>query len=182
MKLSRVYEVVPPKAALALAFSALAFSVSAGAEVQKPQYTMTAIVDASYGSAVRSGKYERAIQRITAPGYHRKDSFAATTNLCVAYTKTGAIGEAAMSCEAAVSGIRTPAQGTSRAEPAGALSNRELAVALSNRGVVRAVRGETALARQDFIDAVELDTGLAAPSVNLTRLEAADGIESYVAE
>jgi hypothetical protein len=172
MKLSRTHERRPQIIALALAFSALALSVSAGAEEQETPYTMTAIIDASYGSAVRTGNYEHAIQRITAPGNHRKDSFAASTNLCIAYTKTGAIGEAVQSCEAAVSSI--DARHTHHAT-----SRYELAVALSNRGVLRAVQGERVLARQDFLDAVELETNLAAPPSNLARLDARADTGSY---
>lgn len=174
MKLSS-NERKPHKVALALAFSALAFSVSAGAEEQETPYTMTAIIDASFGHKVSTGEYEQAIQRITAPGYHHlKDSFEAKTNLCVAYTKTGAIGQAVETCDAAVSELRnqTMKYGSSRSD---------LAVALSNRGVLRAVKGEEELARQDFLEAVELKSGIAAPSSNLARLDANGYNESYSA-
>jgi hypothetical protein len=89
MKQSRNTEIRARNIATAFVFSALAFSVSAGAEEQEKQYTMTAIVDSSFGHKVTAGDYEQVIQHITAPGYHRKDSFEAQTNLCIAYSKTG---------------------------------------------------------------------------------------------
>ena len=134
---------------------------------------MTAIIDASFGSEVTAGDYQKAIQRITAPKYHLKDSFAAQTNLCVAYTKTGAIGQATETCDAAVREI----QSRMRFE----MSRSDLALALSNRGVLRAVQGQAELARQDFVDAVKLKSGLAAPTTNLAALDAADYAATYSA-
>jgi Flp pilus assembly protein TadD len=165
MKLSRSMELDARRINVALAFSALAFSVSAGAEEQEKRYTMTAITDASFGHTVTTGDYEQAIQRITAPNYHLKESFAAKTNLCVAYTKTGAIGAASDACEAAVTELDV-----NRFRYSDERAN--LAVALTNRGVLRAVQGDTDRARQDFVEAVELDSGLATPATNLARLDA----------
>ena len=45
-----------------------------------------------------------------------------------------------------------------------------LAVALSNLGVLQAAKGNTDQARDKFLEAVELDTDLAAPKINLARL------------
>lgn len=173
MKLSRSKEYNARKIAVAFACSALAFSVSAGAEEQETPYTMTAIVDASFGSQVTAGDYDFAIERITAPKYHLRDSFEAKTNLCVAYTKTGAIGQATETCEAAVTEI----QNRMRFE----MTRSDLALALSNRGVLRAVQGQADLARQDFVEAVSLKSGLAAPTTNLARLDAKDFVETYSA-
>ncbi len=173
MKLSR-NERKPQKLALTLALSALAISVSAGAEEQESPYTMTAIIDASFGHKVRNGEYENAIQRITAPGYHLKDSFEAQTNLCVAYTKTGSIGQAVETCDAALSELRNKKMKYST-------TRSGLALALSNRGVLRAVKGEKELARQDFLEAVELQSGITAPTSNLARLDGKGYSESYSA-
>jgi tetratricopeptide (TPR) repeat protein len=174
MKLSRTRGTSATSIVTAFAFSALAISVSAGAEEQELPYTMTAITDASFGNKVMAGQYEQAIQYITAPNYHRKASFEAKTNLCVAYTKTGAIGQAEESCSAAIADIRNDHFRQER-------SRSDLALALSNRGVLRAVKGENELARQDFADAVALDSGLKAPSTNLARFDSQSMADAYSA-
>jgi Flp pilus assembly protein TadD len=51
-----------------------------------------------------------------------------------------------------------------------ALDRVYLALALSNLGVLHAARGSTDIARRTFREAVELDTGLPAPRINLARL------------
>lgn len=173
MKLSRSIERNARKTAVAFALSALAFSVSAGADEQKIPYTMTAITDASFGSHVTAGDYETAIQRISAPTFNRQASFESKTNLCVAYTKSARIEEATAVCEAAVSRLRR----MSSVE----MSRTDLAIALSNRGVLRAVKGETDLARKDFQEAIDLRSGLAAPETNLARLDSEIFAETYSA-
>ena len=45
-----------------------------------------------------------------------------------------------------------------------------LALALSNMGVLQAAKGSTDMARETFLEAVGLDTGLSAPKINLARL------------
>lgn len=163
------------KLAVTFAVSALAFSVSGGAEERQSAYTLTAISNASYGSQVTKGEYDYAIDRITSPGFNKQDSFESTVNLCVAYTKTGSLENAAMTCDAAISKVRQRMDSGSAfvlsSLPGYAVPERDLAVALSNRGVLRAVQGEIELARQDFAAAVELKTGLDAPKINLIRLE-----------
>ncbi len=173
MKLSRSIERNARKAAVAFALSALAFSVSAGADEQKIPYTMTAITDASFGTQVTEGHYETAIQRISAPTFNRQGSFESKTNLCVAYTKNAQIDEATAVCDAAVSRLKR----MSSVE----MSRTDLAIALSNRGVLRAVKGEIELARKDFQDAIELRSGLSAPETNLARLDSDIFAETYSA-
>lgn len=173
------------KLAVTFAVSALAFSVSGGAEEIQSAYTMTAITNASYGGKVASGEYEYAIEKITAAGFNKKDSFESAVNLCVAYTKTGALESAEQSCDVAIARIRDRMSAGSAFllsyMPGFAAQERDLAVALSNRGVLRAVRGETELARQDFSEAVELGTSLDAPRINLGHLESFGLAKAYSA-
>jgi Flp pilus assembly protein TadD len=173
------------KLAVTFAVSALAFSVSGGAEERQSAYTMTAITNASYGERVTRGEYEYAIEKITAPDYNKKGSFESAVNLCVAYTKIGALESAQLNCDAAISKVRERMKGSSAFMlsqlPGYSSPERDLAVALSNRGVLRAVSGDLELARQDFAEAVKLETTLDAPGINLARLEM-DGIaETYSA-
>ena len=62
-----------------------------------------------------------------------------------------------------------------RSNSLGAASSQKLdrvylAVALSNLGVLHAAKGSTDIARRTFRQAVELDTGLPAPRINLARV------------
>ncbi len=175
MNLSRNYENTARKFAATLAFSALAFSVSAGAAEQQSAYTMTAISNASFGEEVTVGKYEKAIEKITAPSYKTKTSFSAATNLCVAYTKTGDLDLASKNCDMALektrarvksgrSSVLTKAIGFGR-------TPTDLAIALSNRGVLHAVQGEMDLARQVFLEAIDVKSELEAAQINLARMD-----------
>ena len=156
---------------LALATSLVA-AVPLAAEERDEAYTMTVIVDAAHGGKVAAGKYERAIESITT-AKRSGDAYSKQTNLCVAYTKTGALDKATAACEAALaimldgrnsrSTIITPA----RAEK---LDRIYLALALSNLGVLQAAKGSPDRARARFLEAVELDTELSAPKINLARL------------
>ncbi|HSN51798.1 MAG TPA: hypothetical protein VLS87_04655 [Woeseiaceae bacterium] len=156
---------------LALVASLVAAAPLAAAEADEV-YTMTVIIDAAHGGKVAAGKYERAIEKITATKRSR-DAYSKQTNLCVAYTKTGALERATAACEAALaimldghksrSAYFVPAQ----AEHA---ERVYLALALSNLGVLQAAKGSTDKARKTFLEAVELDTDLSAPKINLARL------------
>ena len=142
------------------------------AEETEEVYTMTVIVDAAYGSKIAAGKYERAIESITTAKRSR-DAYSKQTNLCVAYTKTGALDKATAACEAALAEM-LDGRKSRRNYFAPALASRQdrvyLAVALSNLGVLQAAKGKTDQARDKFLEAVELDTDLAAPKINLARL------------
>ena len=178
MNLSRNYENTARKFAATLAFSALTFSVSAGAAEQQAAYTMTAISNASFGQQVTVGKYGQAIEKITSPKFKTKTSFSAVTNLCVAYTKTGDLGRAAAKCDTALEKTRARVKfrrSGDLIQPAGyGRTPADLAIALSNRGVLHAVQGETDLAREVFLEAIDLEAGLEAPQINLARLEMDD--------
>lgn len=167
-KPARLLRLSPP---LALAASLVAAGPLA-AEEAKPAYTMTVIVDAAHGGKIAAGKYERAIEKITA-GKSSRDAYSKQTNLCVAYTKTGALEKATAACEAALAIMldgRKPRRNVLAAMPSEKHDRVYLALALSNLGVLHAAKGSTDIARRTFREAVELDTGLSAPRINLSRL------------
>ena len=139
----------------------VAVSGSASAEDNKGAYRMAVIVDAAEGKAVRKGEYDQAIARLTeAKHYPRNDRFARSTNLCVAYTKTGELEKAEVACERAVM-----LHAENRIE-----SERNHALALSNRGVLRAVKGDVELARADFEAATEIYRFVRFTKDNLARV------------
>ena len=156
---------------LALAASLVAAAPLA-AEEREEAYTMTVIVDAAHGGKVAAGKYERTIESITT-AKRSADAYSKQTNLCVAYTKTGALDKATAACEAALAvmldGRKSRSADMTPARP-GRLGRVYLALALSNLGVLQAAKGSTEVARERFLEAVELDTGLSAPKINLARL------------
>ncbi|MGH8130888.1 MAG: hypothetical protein ACRES3_08555 [Steroidobacteraceae bacterium] len=136
-------------------------------------YEMAAIEDQAHGRIVTAGQYSEAISRLNRLAGHRRHSFAAKTNLCVAYTVTMAFDEARSACDEAVRVRDVDAKTVSRYSPMDdRVSARDTAIAYSNRGVLRAVTGDEAGARADFETAAELHTGLRAPTANLLRLTA----------
>ena len=91
----------------------------------------------------------------------------------MAYTKTGALQDATAACEAALAIMLDgrKSRGTYfMPARAGRFDRVYLALALSNLGVLQAAKGSTDAARARFLEAVELDTGLSAPKINLARL------------
>jgi len=154
---------------LALAAS-LAVAAPLAAEEVGETYTMTVIIDAAHGTKVAAGKYERAIEKITA-GKRSRDAYSKQTNLCVAYTKTGALEKATAACEAALTIMLDGRKSRSTYfAPAEQADRVYLALALSNLGVLQAAKGSTDKARATFLRAVELDTDLSAPKINLARV------------
>ena len=136
-------------------------------------YEMAAIEDQAHGRIVTAGEYAEAISRLNRLAGHRRHSFAAKTNLCVAYTVTMAFDKARSACDEAVRVRDVDAKTVSRYSPMDdRVSARDTAIAYSNRGVLRAVTGDESGARADFETAAELDTGLRAPTANLLRLTA----------
>jgi len=160
----------------ALLFTAtVAAPVSAEYSATKP-FTMTVISDAAYGHSVVSGKYERAIDRLTRDGRLMRDEFADQTNLCVAYTKTRDIKKASDACNAALANVKKHEARVLKKNDARSTEVRayqsNLAVALSNRGVLLAATGDVELAKQDFLTALDLRTRLSTiVEGNLQRLE-----------
>ena len=153
-KSGRVEHVLRPTALLA----ALLAAAPLAAEETDPAYTMMVIIDAAHGSKVTAGKYERAIEKITARKSSR-DPYSRQTNLCVAYTKTGELDKATRACEAALALTRD-----------GKIDRMYRAVALSNLGVLHAAKGSQDIARRTFLEALDLDSGLSAPKINLARV------------
>jgi tetratricopeptide (TPR) repeat protein len=154
---------------LALAASLFACAPLVAQEAD-PSYTMTVIIDAAHGTKVAAGKYERAIEKITA-GKRSRDAYSKQTNLCVAYTKTGALEKATAACEAALTIMLDGRKSRSTYfAPAEQADRVYLALALSNLGVLQAAKGSTDKARATFLRAVELDTDLSAPKINLARV------------
>jgi hypothetical protein len=168
-----------PVIRMALALSMMLGCLSAWSAPDQPVYTMIVIADAAHGHRIISGNYEQAVDKITSSRI-RVDRFIKEINLCVAYTKSSELELAANDCDAA---LATLEDGRPARFAGSDLTSREiayrrnLAVALSNRGVLRAVTGELELAREDFVTAMQLKTGLSAPKTNLARLEAA--VESF---
>jgi tetratricopeptide (TPR) repeat protein len=133
---------------------------------------MTVIVDAAHGGKVAAGKYERAIEKITA-SKSKRDPYSKQTNLCVAYTKTGELDKATEACEAALAltlDSRSPRRSSLGAAQVRKADRVYMALALSNLGVLHAAKGSPEIALRTFREALELDTGLSAPKVNLARL------------
>lgn len=167
-KFNRVTRLSRPLALVA----SLVVAAPLAAEETEEAYTMTVIVDAAHGSKVAEGKYERAIEEIMAAKRSR-DAYSKQTNLCVAYTKTGALDKATAACEAALAimldGGKSRGADVAPAR-AGKLDRMYLALALSNLGVLQAAKGSTDEAREMFLEAVGLETDLTAPKINLARL------------
>ena len=150
--------------------ASLAVALPLAAEETDEAYTMTVIIDSAHGTKVAAGNYERAIEKITAAKRSR-DAYSTQTNLCVAYTKTGALEKATAACEAA---LTIMLDGRKSRSPHFAVAEQAdrvyLALALSNLGVLQAAKGSTDKARATFLRAVELDTDLSAPKINLARV------------
>jgi len=170
MKMSRKYDRFDALTQAAALFSVLACGC-AFADDAEPVYTMTVIVDAAHGSKVAAGKYERAIEMITATK-RTSDPYSEQTNLCVAYTKTGDLENAARACESAVDLVRDEPAGRRGvlAAPRARTQRVYLALALSNLGVLHVARGTPDVARENFREALALEAGLSAPKINLERL------------
>ncbi|MDH3275476.1 MAG: hypothetical protein OEM64_08185 [Gammaproteobacteria bacterium] len=148
------------------------FCMSTIAAADEPVYTMITMIDMANGAEVVAGKYEQAVEKITAKK-GAVDAFSYNTNLCVAYTKLGDIENASLACEAAIeeaSSIRVVRQSEFSRSFQRHTKKKYLAFALSNRGVLRAAMGDVELARQDFVEALTVDTRISAAKINLARL------------
>ena len=95
------------------------------------------------------------------------DPLVGATNLCVAYTATGAFAEAREACERAVEMARREDSFASTRFPSNSATSR----ALSNRGVLRALIGDSAGAASDFRAAVKVTDAWPAAKRNLAHLE-----------
>lgn len=137
--------------ALAILLSDIAF-----AEPVPDAYRVMVISDQAYGEMLLAGNYEDAIAGIEARE-RRVSRFATSNNLCAAYTVTKNVILAKSACNTAVRlSRRTP---------------RDRAVALTNRGVLNALIGDEAAAREDFEEAIRFRARIRQPVDNLARLE-----------
>lgn len=162
-------------ASLFAAAAALFIAAPLQADDEDPRYTMTAIIDSSFGQAVTSGRYQQAIEKITAQRAGTRETFESQNNLCVAYTKVGDFDNASLACNLAVEKMRkrTERKRTTRRGQYAEFSRADrvyLAVALTNRGVLHAVNGDLDDAQRDFTEASEIKVDVWQPQVNLSRL------------
>lgn len=153
------------------AMLAIAMFAVSPAVAHDPQeaFEMTVIRDAAYGSKVVAGKYGEAISKINALKKRPADEFFSSNNLCVAYTKSRDIDRAQQACDDAFTHAARERRFNS--EHLDQANRKYKAMALSNRGVLRAISGDDAKARQDFREAMNLKAGISAPARNLARLD-----------
>jgi hypothetical protein len=157
------------KAALVTA----ALTIAASAAHAGTPYVFMAIDTTQHGTDILKGQYEEAIARIRQDGASDL-SFSESTNLCIAYTKSGDTTSALESCDLAVD-IARETNGMRRFAHASAPYNirrkdLDLVIALSNRSVVHATAGEEQLALEDLREADALKPYLRAVSKNLAVL------------
>ena len=156
---------------IALLFTALS-CVPVAASADEPAFTMTTITDSAHGAEIAAGKYEQAIEKITAAD--ADGTYFNSTNLCVAYTKTGNVVDALTACDAAIEQANSMSfdrQSYLSRHAQERMRNKYLALALSNRGVLHAATGDVELARQDFVEALGVSARLSVVKTNLARLE-----------
>lgn len=150
---------------------ALLFCQSLFADSMPGFYEMAAIEDLAQGQQVVSGNYHAAIKELVGVRPNSNRHFAASTNLCVAYTVTKQFDKAASACDAAIESrrhVKYPARWYNAEMTRTKV--RDKAIAFLNRGVLKAVTGDTAGARQDFESANRLKATVDARD-NLLRLD-----------
>jgi tetratricopeptide (TPR) repeat protein len=128
---------------------------------------------AAKGADILEGQYEEAIARIRQDGSADLD-FSESTNLCIAYTKSGDMTSALESCDRAVDTARETNGMRWLAHTSAPYNVRrkdlDLVIALSNRSVVHAMSGDDLLALEDLREADALKPHLRAVSKNLAVL------------
>lgn len=157
------------KAALVTA----ALTIAASVVQAGTPYEFTVIDTTRHGAEVLEGQYEKAIVRIREDGAADL-SFSESTNLCIAYTKSGDTESAMESCDRAVD-IARESNGLPRFSGLYASGNAsgkdlDLVIALSNRGVVHAAAGDESRALEDLREADALRPHLRAVAKNLAVL------------
>ncbi|MFK8031111.1 MAG: tetratricopeptide repeat protein [Gammaproteobacteria bacterium] len=143
-------------------------SLSAGAESTNPgTYNVIVIEDEAFGGVIQAGQHEQAINGLTKRGAVNSRNFTVNNNLCVAYLMSGKFNDAKGYCDQAVAiqlkGFRSKYGVYSRYQ--------DKAIAYTNRGVFRALTGDFEGARSDLKEAVEADSGLDQPTINLAKFE-----------
>jgi len=156
-----------------LGLFAMSSFATATVNAEELTYTMTTIIDASYGDQVAAGKYDKAIDKLSASN-SKNDAFFKATNLCVAYTKTGNFAEATIACDAAVDKARRmDFEKRSQVSRRFQVKTRKsyLAMALTNRGVLHAVTGDVELAQEAFSEALNTYEDAKPAKTNLAKLD-----------
>lgn len=153
----------------ALCVFALALLGSAALAQTPPTYRLAAINDQASGQIVVDGDYDEAISRLHTKAQNRPPQFTVHNNLCVALVASGRFNAASETCDQAV---QTRHKLIRRSRNAPLHLRRDYAIALSNRGVLRALDGDLAGARDDFEEAIAQRSRLEEPSGNLARLKA----------
>ena len=161
------------KSAAKAALVTAALTVAAGAAHAGTPYVFTVIDTSRHGVDVLEGQYDDAIARIRQDGTADL-SFSESTNLCIAYTKSGDTAKALESCDRAVEVAREKNGmrwlGHANAPYNGRRKDLDLVIALSNRSVVHATSGDDLLALEDLREADALKPHLRAVSKNLAVL------------
>jgi hypothetical protein len=150
-----------------------AVTIAAGSVQAGTPYVLTVIDTSRHGMDVLEGEYQDAIVRIREDGTADLD-FSESTNLCIAYTKSGDTVSALANCDRAVDIAREtngmPWFSHSSAPYNVRRKDLDLVIALSNRSVVHATAGEDLLALEDLREADALKPYLRAVSKNLAVL------------
>lgn len=154
-----------------VAISITALPVAAETDVN--HFTISFISDGAQGRNLSHANYEAAIKRLEHARAGGINGFYATNNLCVAYLKTGAFSKAEDTCTKAVdhiSSIRKNERRSSYGAFMGSSYSDMKAIALSNRGVLHALNDELDLAADAFNAALQIESNVQQPEINLARL------------
>lgn len=161
------------KIAVKAALASAALTIAAGSVQAESQYVFTAIDTKRHGADVVDGNYAEAIARIRKDG--KTDlGFSESTNLCIAYTKSGDSASALQSCNRAVEIARQKNAMPFFGRWDSSLRSHadlDLVIALSNRGVVHVTNSDYELAMQDLQEAKALKPQYKAVNANLARVE-----------
>jgi hypothetical protein len=162
------------KNAAKAALVAAALGIAAGSvQAEDAPYVFTAIDTTRHGADVVNGHYDDAIMRIRGKSDTETD-FSESTNLCIAYTKSGDAANGIANCNRAVD-IARRKNGMRRiggvyATFSGHGKDLDLVIALSNRSVAHATNGDYAMAFEDLQEANALRPYLRAVPRNLEAL------------
>lgn len=157
---------------LAIPGAAVLAGLAATAHAEPGSYAMVVLEETRYARSIMSRDYDRtmdAIDKLEAMGMK---TFNVYNNLCVGYTMTKAFDAAKIACDAAVEAHDEHRTDLAPYEGFGASSDRREAIALTNRGVLRAVSGDLAGARDDFSAAAGISSEVKAAGSNMERLSA----------
>jgi len=140
----------------------------------EPRLTVTFISDAAQGTSINRENYDRAVAKLEDVDRSGIQGFFIANNLCVSYLKVGEADKAQKSCEQAVDHIQDELINNRHVRTSDIVFGeyqKFLAIALSNRGVTYVVNEKPEQARADFAAAIEIQSGLRQPKINLARLE-----------